>query len=213
MIKQKVDRLNNIDLVMYVLYKLGGWQKRINTEDIALECFRITPRKFSWIKYPQYPDIMPVLFSLESAKKKQCGALVIGETERKRTTKLIGGWILTVKGIRWIKDNIFRIEQALNENKITIGRLSTDRKINELYKSIAFKKFIATQEKANISHAEFAESLICTVNTGVKILNDRLDQLNSIAEELNKKGVKNYVIFCRKKFESLLMEGGNKWIK
>ena len=210
MIKQKVDRLNNIDLVMYALYKLGGWQKRINTEDIALECYRITPRKFSWIKYPQYPDIMPVLFSLESAKKKQCGALVIGETERKRTTKLIGGWILTVKGIRWIKDNIFRIEQALNENKITIGRLSTDRKINELYKSIAFKKFITTQEKANISHVEFAESLICTVNTGVKILNDRLDQLNSIAEELNKKEVKNYVNFCRKKFESLLMEGGNK---
>jgi len=210
MIKQKVDRLNNIDIVMYALYKLGGWQKRINTEDIALECFRITPRKFSWIKYPQYPDIMPVLFSLESAKKKQCGALVIGETERKRTTKLIGGWILTVKGIRWIKDNIFRIEQALNENKITIGRLSTDRKIDELYKSIAFKKFITTQEKANISHVEFAESLICTVNTGVKILNDRLDQLNSIAEELNKKEVKSYVNFCRKKFESLLMEGGNK---
>jgi len=210
MIKQKVDRLNNIDIVMYALYKLGGWQKRINTEDIALECFRITPRKFSWIKYPQYPDIMPVLFSLESAKKKQCGALVIGETERKRTTKLIGGWILTVKGIRWIKDNIFRIEQVLNKNKITIGRLSTDRKINELYKSIAFKKFIAEQEKANISHAEFAESLICTVNTGVKILNDRLDQLNSIAEELNKKEVKNYVNFCRKKFELLLLEGGNK---
>lgn len=208
--KEKVNKLSNMDVVLYVLYKLGGWQKRINTEDITLECFKVTPRKFSWIKYPQYPDIMPVLFSLESAKKKQYGALVIGETERKRTIKLIGGWMLTVKGIRWIKDNIFRIEQILNENKITTGRLSTDRKINELYKSIAFKKFIAVQEKANISHAEFAESLICTVNTGVKILNDRLKQLNSIAEELNKEEVKNYVNFCQKKFELLLTEGGNK---
>lgn len=208
--KEKVNKLSNMDVVLYVLYKLGGWQKRINTEDITLECFKVTPRKFSWIKYPQYPDIMPVLFSLESAKKKQYGALVIGETERKRTIKLIGGWMLTVKGIRRIKDNIFRIEQILNENKITTGRLSTDRKINELYKSIAFKKFIAIQEKANISHAEFAESLICTVNTRVKILNDRLKQLNSIAEELNKEEVKNYVNFCQKKFELLLTEGGNK---
>ena len=208
--KEKVNKLSNMDVVLYVLYKLGGWQKRINTEDITLECFKVTPRKFSWIKYPRYPDIMPVLFSLESAKKKQYGALVVGETERKRTIKLIGGWMLTVKGIRWIKDNIFRIEQILNENKITTGRLSTDRKINELYKSIAFKKFIALQEKANISHAEFAESLICTVNTGVKILNDRLEQLNSVAEELNKEEIKNYVNFCQKKFESLLTEGANK---
>ncbi len=208
--KEKVNKLSNMDVVLYVLYKLGGWQKRINTEDITLECFKVTSRKFSWIKYPQHPDIMPVLFSLESAKKKQYGALVIGETERKRTTKLIGGWMLTVKGIRWIKDNIFRIEKILNENKITTGRLSTDRKINELYKSVAFKKFIAVQEKAIISHAEFAESLICTVNTRVKILNDRLEQLNSIAEELNEEEVKNYVNFCQKKFESLLTEGGNK---
>ena len=201
---QKISKLSNIDVTIYALYKLGGWQKRIHTEDIALECFKITPRKFSWTKYSQYPDIMPVLFSLEAAKKKRYGELVVGETERKRTVKIIGGWMLTIKGIRWIKDNIFRIEQVLSENKITRGRLSIDRKIDELYKSKAFNKFLLERDKANISYSEFAESLICTVNTGVEILNSRLDQIDSIAEELNKEELKNYVNFCRMKFALLL---------
>ena len=201
---QKTSKLSNIDVAIYALYKLGGWQKRIHTEDIALECFRLAPRKFSWIKYPKYPDISPVYFSLGDAKKKEYGELVIGETERKRTVKIIGGWMLTIKGIRWIKDNIFRIEQILSENKITRGRLSVDRKINELYKSKAFNKYLLEKDKANISHAEFAESLICTVNTGVEILKSRLDQIDSIAEELKKEKLKNYVNFCRKKFALLL---------
>ena len=202
--KEKVNKLSNMDVVLYVLYKLGGWQKRINMEDITLECFKVAPRKFSWIKHPQYPDIMPVLFSLESAKKKQYGALVVGETERKRTVKIIGGWMLTVQGIRWIKNNIFRIEQILNENKIRGERLFIDRKINELYKSKAFNKFLLEGDKANISHAEFAESLICTINTGVDILNTRLNEIDSTAEVLRKDELKKYVNFCRKKFVLLL---------
>ena len=50
---QKISKLSNIDVTIYALYKLGGWQKRIHTEDIALECFKITPRKFSRTKYSQ----------------------------------------------------------------------------------------------------------------------------------------------------------------
>jgi hypothetical protein len=204
------NKLSNIDISMYALYKLGGWQKRIHAEDIALECFRLAPRKFSWIKYPQYPDISPVVFALGDAKKKKFGELVIGETERQRTIKKIGGWMLTAQGIRWIKENIFRIEQLLGENKITKGRLFKDRRVNELYKSKAFNKFLLEREKANISHAEFAESLICTVNTGIDILNARLNQFESIAEELKKVELKEYINFCRKKFALLLAKRGGK---
>ena len=204
MMIQKTSKLSNIDVTIYALYKLGGWQKRIHTEDIALECFRLAPRKFSWIKYPKYPDISPVYFSLGDAKKKEYGELVIGETERKRTVKIIGGWMLTIKGIRWIKNNIFRIEQVLSENKIRGERLFIDRKINALYKSKAFNKFLLEGDKANISHAEFAESLICTVNTGVDILNTRLNEIDSTAEVLRKDELKKYVNFCRVKFALLL---------
>jgi len=205
---QKFDKLSDKDIVVYALYLLDGWQKRVHTEDIALKCYELAPNKFSWVKYPQYPDLAPARFALESAKKPQYGTLVKGESERKKTIKSVGGWMLTASGIHWIKINKTRIEKYLNR-QIPIGdRLPGDRKLKELLGSVAFKKFMGLSEQAEISHAEFAESLICTVNTGAEVLNDRLEQLYSIAEKLKRKDVKNYVKFCRKKFELLLGEKG-----
>lgn len=204
MAKQEIDTLSDKDIVVYALYVLGGWRKRIHTEDIALKCYQLAPFKFSWVKYPEYPDVAPARFALEAAKKLKNKALVKGESERKRTAQRIGGWMLTTDGIQWIKANRHRIEQYLGKQTPVGDRLSSDRRLKELLKSVAFKKFMDYGEKADISHADFAESLICTVNTKGEVLNDRLDLLYSTAEELGRIEVKNYVNFCREKFTPLL---------
>lgn len=206
---RKFDKLSDKDIVIYALYLLDGWQKRVHTEDIALKCYELAPTKFSWVKYPQYPDLAPARFALETAKKPQYGSLVKGESEKKRTVRNIGGWMLTDKGIQWIKENKPRIEQYLGKHRPIGDRLSTDRKLKELLRSVAFNKFRNYGEEAEISHAEFAESLICTVNTGAKVLNDRLEQLCSIAEMLKKEEIKKYVDFCQKRFALLLEEKGD----
>jgi hypothetical protein len=203
---QKLDKLSDKDIVLYALYLLGGCQKRVHTEDIALKCYQVAPSKFSWVKYPKYPDLAPARFALEAAKKPKYGALVKGESERKRTVKSVGGWILTSEGVKWIKVNKPRIEQYLGKHRPTGDRIAADRKLKEFLKSTAFKKFIDYGEEAEISHAEFAESLICTVNTRAEVLKARLEQLHSIAEELRKEEVKNYVNFCQRKFSLLLGE-------
>jgi hypothetical protein len=208
---RKFNKLSDKDIVVYSLYLLDGWQKRVHTEDIALKCYELAPNRFSWVKYPQYPDLTPARFALESTKKSQYGALVKGESERKKTIKSVGGWMLTASGIQWIKINKARIEKYL-DRQVPIGdRLPGDRKLKELLGSAAFKKFTGLGERAEISHAEFAESLICTVNTGAEVLNDRLEQLYSIAEKLKREEVKKYVDFCRKRFASLL--GGKGGVK
>ncbi|GAI16490.1 unnamed protein product, partial [marine sediment metagenome] len=63
---------------------------------------------------------------------------------------------------------------------------------------MAFKKFADYGDQAEISHAEFAESLVCTVNAGSEILNDRLEQLYATGNNLAREEVKNYISFCRK---------------
>lgn len=204
MMRKEIATLSDKDIAFYALYILGGWQKRIHTEDIALKCYQLAPSKFSWVKYPQYPDVAPARFALEAAKKPENGALVKGESERKRTAQSIGGWLLTTTGVQWIKANKPRIEQYLGEHTPVGDRLSSDRRLKELLESIAYKKFRDYGEKAEISHADFAESLVCTVNTRVEVLKDRLDLLYSTAEELGREEVKDYVNFCRKKFTLLL---------
>jgi len=40
--KEKIDNLSDKDIVLYALYLLGGWQKRVHTEDI---CFEVLPNR------------------------------------------------------------------------------------------------------------------------------------------------------------------------
>ena len=207
----KRDRLSDKDVALYALYLLGGWEKRVHTEDIALKCYELAPSKFSWVKYPEYPDPAPARFALEAAKKEKYGQLVKGESERKRTLESIGGWMLTANGVHWIRANVSRIEQYLGKQRPVGDRLSRDRKLKELLRSRAFRKFMDQGEQAQISHTEFVESLVCTVNTRPEVLDDRLEKLYSVAEELRREDAKDYVNFCRKRFVSLLEErGGTK---
>ncbi|MFH1626418.1 MAG: hypothetical protein ABID54_14865, partial [Pseudomonadota bacterium] len=124
--------------------------------------------------------------------------------ERKRTSNNIGGWMLTSNGIEWVEGNKTRIEDYLGRKVPTGDRLPSDRKMKALKESVAFRKFTVYGEKANISHAEFAESIVCTVNTKPEVLNDRLEQLYSIAKKQRAEEVIGYINFSRERFASLL---------
>jgi len=186
--------LNDKDIVLYALYSLGGFQNRIHTEDIALKCYELAPTRFSWTKYPQYPDIQPVRFALE-----KCKPLIIGSSERKQPSN-ITGWRLTDEGLKWLEANLIRIENQLGEKQSPTKRLVDNRRIKSLLNSLAYNKFITKGEKAEISHAEFAESLTCTVNTKPNILSERMEQIYSVANILKQNAVKEYVDFCRRRF-------------
>ena len=192
--------LNAKDIVIYALYVLGGYQRRVHTEDIALKCYEIAPARFSWTKYPQYPDIQPVRFTLE-----KCKPLVDGSSERKPSAKrksptTITGWLITNEGIQWIKINLNRIENQLISKQSPTKRLVDNRRIKTLINSKAFGKYLADGEKAEISQAEFAESLVCTVNTAPDIISERIEQLHAAADLLNQDKVIQYLDFYRKHF-------------
>jgi len=197
-----MGKLSNRDVAVYALDLLGGWKERVHTEDVALKCHELAPSKFSWVRHPEYPDLSTARYALEDAARLGHGRLVEGESER--TGKSIGGWMLTADGVRWLSANRARIEKFLGERLRPRDRAPASRKLRELFGSAAFKKFVEYGEEAEISHAEFAESLVCTVNTRSDVLNDRLEQLDAIAVELGIEAVKDFVQFCRKKFASLL---------
>jgi hypothetical protein len=84
-----IKELSNIDIALFALYRRGGAQHPIETEDVALECWRLAPEKFSWKKYPQYPESEPARSALFDAAKPKYGKLVRGRNKRT-------GWMLTV---------------------------------------------------------------------------------------------------------------------
>lgn len=185
--------LSDKDIVIYAIYVLGGYQIRVHTEDITLKCFEIASSRFSWTKYPQYPDIQPVRFALEKSKP-----LIVGSSERKSDS--ITGWRLTSEGIQWIKTNIDRIEKQLGKKQTPSQRLIDNRRIKTLINSKAFNKYSTDGDKSEISKAEITESIVCTINTKLEIIYERLDQLYSTADLLHQDKVKQYLDYCRMRF-------------
>ncbi len=206
---ENTKMLSDIDIAVYALYALGGWQQRVHTEDIALKCFQLAPSRFSWVKYRQYPDLMSVWWALGDAKKTKYGSLVIGGSERKRGggKDSFGGWRLTSSGVSWINENQTRIEKALGATGSPKGRLVEDRRLKELLKSPAYGSFNNGEEPSKIGYAQFVESLTCTVNTSPQVLNERIEQLYASATILNQQTVTKYLDFGKVQFSKQIFGG------
>jgi hypothetical protein len=95
MSKKQLTAVTHTELVTWAVYLLGGDQKRIDTEDIAVKAFQLAPRRFSWRKHPEQINLELVRVYLSDAKKSEHGELLTGSG---RT-----GWSLTRKGLVWLR--------------------------------------------------------------------------------------------------------------
>lgn len=84
-----------MELVTWAVYLLGGSQKRVDTEDVAVRAFELAPKRFGWRKYPKQINLELVRVYLSAAKNPKLGELLVGSG---RT-----GWSLTRKGLTWLR--------------------------------------------------------------------------------------------------------------
>lgn len=134
-------KYNNSDITVIALYQLGGALRYIHLEDVAVKAAELSPKAFSWKKYPE--RINPE--SVRIALKRELGA---------RTKRVLGsirhGWMLTPQGLSWCLENasaetnqspieqiykeIARIKKSEAFNKVTAGRVKeiTDNDLKAL---------------------------------------------------------------------------------
>jgi hypothetical protein len=92
--EKRLTKFSQAEVVALAVYRLGGAQRAIDTEDVAVEAHRIAPGRFSWKKYPDQINLELIRVFLSDAKKNE-NELVIGSG---RT-----GWRLTQRGLKWAK--------------------------------------------------------------------------------------------------------------
>jgi hypothetical protein len=102
---------SQMEVVALAVHLLGGAQRAVDTEDVAVKAHQLAPGRFSWKKYPEQINLELIRVYLSDAKMK--GELVLGSG---RT-----GWRLTQKGLKWA-------EEAAHE----IGQLDISRSRAEL---------------------------------------------------------------------------------
>jgi len=91
--KRLTKATSQVEVVTLAVYRLGGAQRAVDTEDAAIEAHRIAPGRFSWKKHPEQINLELIRVFLSDAKKND---LVIGSG---RT-----GWRLTQRGLKWAEE-------------------------------------------------------------------------------------------------------------
>ena len=120
--KRLTRSLSQTEVVTLAAYLLGGAQRAIDTEDIAVEAQRLAPGRFSWRKYPDQINLELVRVYLSDAKKSDKGELLIGSG---RT-----GWRLTQRGLKWAQraaKNIKNIQTSRTRAQSRSGSIDEQR--------------------------------------------------------------------------------------
>ncbi len=85
--------LTKRELTLFAVYLLGGGQRAIDTEDVAVKAAELLPGAFAWRKYPDQINLELVRSVLKDSKKPQFGQLLHGTGAE--------GWRLSDAGVRW----------------------------------------------------------------------------------------------------------------
>jgi hypothetical protein len=84
---------SQVEVVTLAVFLLGGGQRPIDTEDVAIRAHELAPGRFAWRKYPEQINLELIRVYLSDAKKSEKGAYLNGSGR--------DGWTLTPRGLAW----------------------------------------------------------------------------------------------------------------
>jgi hypothetical protein len=122
---------SHVEVVTLAVYRLGGAQRAIDTEDVAVEAHRIAPGRFSWKKYPDQINLELIRVFLSDAKKNT-NKLVIGSG---RT-----GWRLTQRGLQWaekVSETVGKLDASRSRSQSRSGSIDEQRRRRERSRIVA----------------------------------------------------------------------------
>jgi len=119
------SKYNNSDITVIAVYQLGGALRYIHLEDVAVKASELSPKAFSWKKYPEHINLEAVRIALKNeleAKAKR----VLGSIRH--------GWMLTPQGLSWCLQNVSgeTNQSSIDQMCKEIGRIKKSEAFNKL---------------------------------------------------------------------------------
>ncbi len=199
--------LTNVDVALYALNKLGGVLKRIHTEHIAWEAFKLSKDRFSWtlpeFRARKFPDKTTVRYALESAKKLK---LISGRAGRDRNK--IEGWQFTPLGTEWILKNKGKISELLSEElplSEAIPSHQAERFIKKIKSEKIFREFQEHKGLESSTSYDFTDMLSCSPDASPKVIKQKFDLIKSTSALINDEEIKSFLSACEIKYSKLLV--------
>jgi len=118
--------------------------RAIDTEDVAIEVYKIAPQKFCWKKHPDRIDIAIVRYALADAVKPPA-PLLSGNNK--------DGWMLNLNGLKWVSGLSEELEGEEGTRRGSVLAMLEAERVR-LHRTVAFVKF-HSEERKKISLMDF----------------------------------------------------------
>ncbi len=185
--------LTHRDIILSILYYLGGDEKAVDLETLTVSCFKTFPSKFSMERFAEYPRFDRVEKRMSDIEKK--GLIFKEQTIHYK---------LTEKGVQWIESHPNIIElidkqkarQGLNFKEMlnyNIDNNEYEIEAKKLRKTEAYRKYIRG-DKDKISIIDFMSFSRVDIYAKKELFDRKVTRIKSICmRDAELKGIFNYL--------------------
>lgn len=191
-------------LTIYAINEIVNKGEECAYERVVRECFTLFPKRFSFQRYPEWPDGTRV--KIEILRCRDNG-WVTGNEKR--------GFQITLLGRRVAQEVLKELAGGKTKSppiKKSQTRDRGDTIITYLKRSESFKRFQQDKQSFNISEEEFRRLLVATFETPGGVIKQNLMHCLDICEQYREKELYEFLKVCERQKASLLqsLTKGNK---
>ena len=181
-------------LIILAINEIVSNREECAYERVVKECFTLFPKRFSFQRYPEWPDGTRV--KIEILRCRDNGWITGNEKN---------GFQITLLGKRAAQEVLKDLqEERVKKQRTGQIRDRGDTIIKYLKESEPFRRFQQNKEDFNISEGEFRRLLVATFETPPRVLKQNLNYCLDICKQYGENELFEFLKQCEKQKESLL---------
>jgi hypothetical protein len=200
--------LSNVDITVYALSRLRGHERKVHTEEIAVEAFQLAKERFGWklreFREKGFPDKEVARIALMDAAKEKYGALVEGRSGVEARGKDTDGWMLTPAGSAWVRDNFSRLEQGLGTSRPNMSKAEADRFRKRITSQPLFQKYLQKTDLAGESPYALTDMLNTSPDAPKEVIAAKFLRVQATAALIGDPTIAGFLDACARAFPNLL---------
>jgi hypothetical protein len=184
----KKPRIDNLDIIPFALYELGGAGQFLDVEDIFLRCFEVAPERFRWRKHliANYKTLSKALRDFEGRHPD-----LLLKTEDGLSRQL------SKEGIDWVNARLELFREVLSKPG---ANPPTRRREQKLLNEFASHRLVRAYEKGSLDDLhkyEVADLLLCAPDSPRAVWKERLETYRSAATAAGRPNLVEFLDYLR----------------
>lgn len=184
----KKAKLDNLDIIPYALYQLGGAGEFVDVEDIFLHCFELAPERFRWRKHAiaNYKTLSKALRDFEGRHPD-----LLLKTEDGLSRQL------SKEGIDWVRERLLQFGEVLSQPG---ANPPTRRREQKILNEFASHQLVVAFQKGKpepLQKYAVADLLLCAPDSPTDVWRERLETFRSAASAAGRPNLIEFLDYMR----------------